>query len=219
MKTCIKCGEIKECSEFYFRLDVGKYRGACKKCEAIRIKQWNITNQERNIIQKKGYRVKNREIILEKKREYYHKNKKEISKRRKEAYNSNKERYRGIKREWWNKNKKEISKRRRKHYADNTERYAYLMLKYRSKNREVISKKQQKYAKTKQGKLKIDNRKDKTLEQERERYRMLTDSAVRGMLTSHNNLIASDVPQELIELKRIQMQIYRELKQHREIQQ
>lgn len=33
--TCRKCGELKPLSEFYFRTETGKYRGACKACEIL----------------------------------------------------------------------------------------------------------------------------------------------------------------------------------------
>lgn len=59
MKTCTKCGETKDESEF------GKRRNECKKCFALRMREYRIENFEKLNEKRKTYRVENSEKIKE----------------------------------------------------------------------------------------------------------------------------------------------------------
>ena len=70
MKTCTKCGETKEFSEYY-KMGGGRPRSACKSC----VKAYREANKEAIAEQKKAYREANKEAVLEYQKAYYEANK------------------------------------------------------------------------------------------------------------------------------------------------
>lgn len=81
-KICSKCGEKKECSEFYKnkRLKDG-LEGICKNCRNSQALQWRHENRERVASKTKEYRERNKEKIREKGKEYYREKGKEYHER------------------------------------------------------------------------------------------------------------------------------------------
>ena len=89
MKTCTKCGETKEFSEFYKRKN--GYRGDCKKCRNEYSSKWYFENKEHINALSKKWRLENIERYKKKKRELYQKKKDSITKRIKKWKINNRE--------------------------------------------------------------------------------------------------------------------------------
>lgn len=68
MKTCSKCNEVKELTEFYKR-DASTYRNDCKTCVKLRV-QNNYDPQAKSAYDK-DYRAKNKDRILAYKNKWY----------------------------------------------------------------------------------------------------------------------------------------------------
>jgi hypothetical protein len=116
MKTCKKCKEEKELSEFYkdkrAKDDLFLY---CKSCQ----KEY-----------RKEYRKNNKEKIKEKKKEYYENNKEYF----KELYKNNIEYFKEKHKEYKEKNKEKIKEKRKEYFKE-----------YRKNNKEKIKEKNKKY--------------------------------------------------------------------------
>lgn len=77
MKTCIKCNQEKELSEFYTN------GNRCKKCILEYNREYNIKNKEKVIKYHREYNIKNREDISNYNKDYYIKNVDKIKEQRK----------------------------------------------------------------------------------------------------------------------------------------
>lgn len=94
----------------------------------------------------------------------------------------------------------EWKKQNRDKYLDSVERY-------NKKHKNKKASYSRKYSA-------LDRVKKQTQAKNAERTQSLTDGTVRKMITAHNaGLLASEVPQSLIDLKRVQVQITRKLKE------
>lgn len=69
-KICTKCGNNKLLSEFYFRKDTNKYRGACIKCEITRVDKYYSENKESKKDYSSKYYHDNRNMCKEKYAQY-----------------------------------------------------------------------------------------------------------------------------------------------------
>jgi len=76
MKTCKKCGQEKELSEFSNKSSEkdGKHR-YCKQCMAIDVKNYYQTSGRKESDYYKNYQEENREYFREKSKDHYHSNK------------------------------------------------------------------------------------------------------------------------------------------------
>jgi hypothetical protein len=102
MKTCSKCKEEKELTEFCKdKFKKSGLKSSCKKCNNLYYikhkdknkeyaKQYSQINKEKIKIQKKEYRIKNRDKISNKKKEYRQINKDRINNRERIKINTNK---------------------------------------------------------------------------------------------------------------------------------
>jgi hypothetical protein len=107
MKTCTRCKEEKELSDFYKNKNTKDgLTQSCKDCQLEQKKVYHQKNKEKFNKKSKEYYLKNREIELEKRKVYYKENKVRIEKVKKEWYENNKDKVR--------KNKNEYAKNRRK---------------------------------------------------------------------------------------------------------
>ena len=87
-KYCIKCGELKPLTEYYFRKDSGRYRTECKDCRIGRTKEYYQENRDYILEQKKQYHVDNRGHILEYKKQYQRDNRDRINEYRRNKYHT-----------------------------------------------------------------------------------------------------------------------------------
>ena len=133
MKTCNKCGETKEFSEFHKanKLPDG-YQYNCKSCKKVIAEDWyyNKGGKQKNKITGQQYKVNNREKVNAKARKEYKKYRIKILERLKIKRQENaewREELNKKKKTWAEKNKeyvKDYSKKyKAKHYQDNKEKY------------------------------------------------------------------------------------------------
>ena len=80
--------------------------------------------------------------------------------------------------------------------------------KYRNENREIINKKVRIRKKTKKGRA-LDR--ERCRRRNKKIYNNLCDSYIKSLICSRSDLKHGDIPQELIDLKRIEVQIKREV--------
>lgn len=105
-KTCTKCGEEKEVTEFHKCSKVKSgYRSCCKKCR----KMYQTLSKEKIKQYGKGYREKRRDTILKKKREYYENNKDTLLERQKEYYEYNKQLIRATRKKYVENNRAKVN--------------------------------------------------------------------------------------------------------------
>ena len=142
--------------------------------------------------QRKWY-IKNRERLLKKQSDYRKENNDEVRKKDRIRHQKNKEiiSIRGS--EYRNEHRDEIKERMARYYAENIERISMKNLEYRKENKDSIRKKDKAYRKKNIGEL--------------------TDSYVLSTLTRGRDLTRSDIPHELIEVKRVILLAKRRIRQ------
>jgi len=118
-KTCIKCGEEKKISNFYFRKDTGSYRNNCTQCSKNRSKNWYTINKDTEEYKKKSadYASKTKE-----KRSKYYK-------------------------EWRTLNLDKVKKNGDKWRLNNIDKVKISRKKYKDSNREKLSEQGKEYYK------------------------------------------------------------------------
>lgn len=129
-KTCTKCSETKELSDF--PRDASQksgYRPRCKDCESAR---------------RREYRDKNQEAIRNRNKDYYEKNKEHLLERNKAYQEENVEKLADYHRSW---------------YKENREKRVSQMKVYREENREELLTKQKVYGKENRDKARARHRK------------------------------------------------------------
>lgn len=188
-KVCTKCGEEKDITEFYIQRYKNKiyYQSICKKCSSTQCKL---------------YRLKHKTELIEKKKEYYQKNKKEINLWNKNYVKNNREKTNARMRCWWEKNKerlyvkkREISKR---YYQNHLEQ---MRLK-RIQHKEQMKLYRIEYQKINKNRMKEKNKR---------RSEILPDFYIASYFRPISVNELRKYP-ELIETKRLQIKINRELK-------
>lgn len=202
MKTCTKCKEEKPLTEFYNNKH-GKFGkdSRCKSCKNTAYKKWVNNNRDRVNEMSRVYQIENKETIAKRKKERYLENiknpdyLKHVKKLRKERYE---------------KMKKEGSllEKRRKHYHDKLKHDDEFMRKKRESNKKWTDSNKEKVAIKR--KRFYEKNKEKNLKYGRNAFANLTDGSVRKLLCQ-GGLSAKDIPQELVDLKRVQILIHREI--------
>jgi hypothetical protein len=205
-KQCKQCREIKPLEELVKNKAMKDGRlNKCKLCYAIN--------------QKKKYH-ENHELKLQKAREYRDKNKDKLKKSNRAYKARNREKINAWEREW-RKNNPKKSRESSQRYRDS---HPNRRKEYYAKNRSILIKKasewkkenKERYLKTKK-EWRIKNY-DACLQNERKRNKTivenLTDGYVVRLLKGQDKgkLLMKDVPTELIEAKRMQILIQREIK-------
>jgi len=131
MKTCSKCKEIKDISEFHKnKQSKDGLKSSCKECS----KKFLIENKEKISIQKKEYYLKNKDYINNRNKIYNNKNKEVINKRSKEYNDNNKEKIIEYRKDYYSLNKEKIDLKNKTYYLE---------------NKDLIIKKQYTYVKSK----------------------------------------------------------------------
>ncbi len=182
-RICTKCGEGKKLSEFY-RKCTGRYGywEQCKTCVAIKQKSYYQANREKCLARQKISGKKYYEANREKIQAY-----RDAHKERTKIYNKM---YKAIDPE---KTRVRARAERDKH----SERYKKQGAIYRKTHKQEIIARNKLYNQT-GGKV--------------ARLR-LSDSYIKSLLTKHDSILRyRDIPVELVVLKRVQIQIERELK-------
>ena len=133
MKTCTKCGETKDFSEFHKanKLPDG-YQYNCKSCKKAIAEDWyyNKGGKQKSKINDQQYKIKNRKKVNAKARKEYKKHRIKILERLKIKRQENaewREELNKKKKIWAEKNKEYVKdynkKYKVKHYQDNKEKY------------------------------------------------------------------------------------------------
>ena len=149
MKTCSKCKETKELTEFYRnKTKKDGVRSACKKCEKI----INKTDYDNNIISKREYQREYRKKIgivkiKQYRKNYESKNKEKIKIKRGEIYLKNKEKFNSISKEYYKKNKYILNKKSVEYNCNRYKNDHFFCLKQRIRNIINIAVKNKNYKK------------------------------------------------------------------------
>lgn len=115
MKTCKKCEETKDYSDFF--KDKSKKDGFdiyCKECNKIRKSQYYLKNKELISEKNSKWKENNRDKLIEDSKVYYQLNKEKITKTKKEYRLKNKDILRIKNKEYWDTKGREIRRLRDK---------------------------------------------------------------------------------------------------------
>lgn len=217
MKDCSKCsinkpfdrfykvGNVcKDCKNDYYRLraktpiqkEKNKVRGASYRLKnsnkiATLNQEWRNENKERLSVYRAEKRKANLDTVREKERVYYANNKDYLTEKQKENRDKNLELYRQTNKDWYAKNKDWVRPKVNAYRRGRSEHFAELTKNSKLKNIE--------YYKTKDA----------------ERIKNITDGYIIGIVASSIGLAVEYrklIPQEMINLKRLNIQLKRELK-------
>lgn len=184
-KQCNTCKLTKELTEFYKRKDgVLGCRSECIACEKKYAKK---------------YRSLNKTLLKEKQRKYYYA---DVEKSRKQvlaSYHKHRDERMAYMKKYREKNKDKLNANARADYYANYDHYRAKWKEYYDNNKEFISN---------VGKKWREKNVEKLIAMNKKRIEELTDSYVRGQLRKRS-LIKIDIPNELIEVKRLQIKIRR----------
>lgn len=190
-KTCTKCGEDKP-FEFFSKAKKGKY-GYCSVCKDC-IKTYYENNKERILDQNKTYRECTKDSRANQQKMYRESNKERLKIRKAEYYKNNKDKAD----EYYKNNKERLKLNKDKNKAKETKQNWVV------KNKDkIIQYYKKNYAKNH----------DHIIKKRNEKIIVLSDEYIKGLLTACTTLTAKDIPQELIELKRLELQINRKIKE------
>lgn len=204
MKICKNCKEKKSIEEFVKSKNTKDGRlNKCKLCHNLLVKKQYYDNHEYTKQKNKEYREKNKEKLNLCNRRYKEKNREKLRLAEKE----------------WRKNNPELSRERsrryreahpnykKEYYAENKSKLIKKVIKWQKENKERYIKR------VKEWKMKNYNA---WLQNERERHKTkvenLTDDYVVKLLKGKGKLLMKDIPKELIEAKRLQILIKRQIK-------
>ena len=142
---------------------------------------------------------KNKEKYLLYQKEYREKNKEKLSISHKERYEQNKEKRLLQVKEYREKNKEKISAYREK----NKEKRSARFKEYREKNKEKISAYQKEYR---------EKNKEKRSALNKEYREKLPEACVKAKLVGQFGIPKDQIPEEIIEIKRLTIQLHRRLR-------
>jgi hypothetical protein len=196
-KCCSKCGEEKGLDDFY------RHRRRCKKCLLVQKRERYRSDPEvrrKTIEACKSYRNKNKEKILAKQKERRDKMTAEemaihLEKNRKYLADLPEEK-RAL-----------INKKSSERYFANKEHHLKKNQEWVERNREKKNAYNKEYAERNHEKVKAWREKWRKNSSER-----LSDSHIRARLSDGRRFGVKNPPQELIELKRVQLKIHRAIK-------
>jgi len=184
-KQCNTCKLTKELLEFYKRKDgvLGR-RSQCIACEKVSWEKYSKNNKKK---------------LADKRRENYHLDIEKSRKIQLASYYKHRPKRRAYAQEYRKENKERLNADARADYHANLEHYRGKCKKYHINNKDKINEKNKKWRELNADKLTAMNKK---------RVEELTDSYVKGQLLKRS-LIKIDIPKELIEVKRLQLKIWR----------
>ena len=184
-KQCNTCKVTKELTEFYKRKDgvLGR-RSQCIACEKVSWEKYSKNNKKK---------------LADKQRERYHSDIERCRKITLASYYKHRTKRRAYAQEYRKENKEKLNADARLDYYANLEHYRGKCKKYYANNKDSINERHKEWRK-----LNVD----KLIAMNKKKVEELTDSYVRGQLLKRS-LIKIDIPKELIEVKRLQIKIWR----------
>ena len=199
---CKKCSNSHQ-KEYRKRPEVVE----SKKEYWIKYKSENIENIKKA---RKRYNEVNKNILREKRTKKRKENLDEIRKKERDVYNANKEHITSLARANRAKNVELYRETNKRWYVKNRERIRELDNAYRNSRRDFFNAYKREYRKRNP---EIYKRKDA------ERIAKITDGYIRNCLSEQLKIPAKErylITKEMIEIKRLQIKIYRELKKIKE---
>ena len=135
MKTCIKCGETKELTEFYkSKKNKDGYRGRCISC----YRKHSICDKDKLKEYKKQYYLKNKVHLSEIQKKYEHENRDRINENHRKWVEKNPGRRKEICHKSYLKNKESYLEYGKKWREENSERMTYLRKRWKDANKDRI---------------------------------------------------------------------------------
>lgn len=160
-KICVKCGVLKEISEFQrARKNKDGYIGKCRQCMkqyseeyAERNKEklkknrkvYNKKNKERFEERNKKFREKNKDTKKEYNKMYQEKNKEKIREQKREYMATNKEKKRAYQKEYYLKNKEKLKEASKEYHRNNINYKKQYKKNYRQNNKDKINERARNY--------------------------------------------------------------------------
>ena len=169
----------------------------------------------------KEYRLKNADKIRAKQKEYAETHKEELAEKRKTKRQLNLEVVRQKEREWYTQNKDAINERKRRTRAENTELYRQTNREWYAKNRDRIRGVSNAYRRSRAeffaAIVRESRKKNPELwkRKDAERIEKITDGYVKNIIATTFGLSAAErklIPEEMINIKRLNIKLKRELK-------
>lgn len=122
MKTCSKCGEEKDYSEFIKESrNKDGLSGTCEECDKLRRQEYYQNNKEHMKGRMKEWRQKNPERQRENSRKWRSNNREEYNRKRREWYANNKELHDQRVKRWADNNPEKVREKSRRWYENNFE--------------------------------------------------------------------------------------------------
>ena len=195
MKKCSQCGEIKSPSEFWKRnAEKDGLDTYCIPCRKISKKAEYNRNRQNRLDYSKIYlsNPENKKRIKEYGKKYREENKEKLAEKATEYWHKTKDARMEYHEKWRNGNREHLKNYRLKQYLENPEHQRELSREHYRRNI-------------------INCRKDACKRGQIARNE-LSDSYIKSLICKNSLLTANDIPQEMIESKRIELQINRYIK-------
>jgi hypothetical protein len=184
-KQCNACKLTKELIEFHTRkTGVLGRRSECIACEKERGKK---------------YRLENKDKLKQKQKEYYYADVEKSRKQQLARYYKHRDERMAYMKKYREKNKDKLNANARADYYANYDHYRAKWKEYYENNKEFVNN---------LGKKWREKNVEKIIATDKKRAKELTDSYVRSQLLKRSK-IKIDIPQEFIEVKRLQIKIWR----------
>tara|TARA_Y100000004_G_scaffold73744_1_gene82844 strand:- start:444 stop:1169 length:726 start_codon:yes stop_codon:yes gene_type:complete len=135
-KTCTKCGEEKELTEYYVRAN--KVDAQCKVCILAKNTVWREANRELKQKRNREWWAENREEIAERRRKAYHANPEHYRRVKREHRANNPEKYKEYNRQYRLRNPEKLKAKNAEYYQANKERHAERNREYLKNNPEQL---------------------------------------------------------------------------------
>lgn len=163
-KKCTKCGEWKVASTVNFTRNKNKKYGLhteCKKCKAIRDKQYCKANKDKKREYDKQHYEANKKKILKRNKQYYETNKEKVAERHKQYYEANRDKILERNKQWYEDNKDKVAKHNKQWREDNKEKILEQHKQYYENNKEKEAERKKRY---------YEDNKEKVCEQHKRYY-------------------------------------------------
>ena len=184
-KQCSVCKLTKKLTEFYKRKNgILGCRPECIACENERSKK---------------YRLKNKDKLNQKQKEYYYADVEKSRKQQLARYHKDRDERMAYMKKYREKNKDKLNANARADYYANYDHYRAKWKEYYENNKEFVNN---------LGKKWREKNIEKIIATDKKRAEELTDGYVRSQLLKRSK-IKIDIPQEFIEVKRLQIKIWR----------
>ena len=217
-KQCKQCKEIKPLEKFTKDKTMkDDCRNYCRLCERVRAaptqRRYWLENKERlskySKVRTKLWRLKNKEEVKVKKKAYYEANIEIIKVKMKKYVEANKEKIRARQKIWVEENAERLKLYRHQRYMDNWGEIKRKQTIYRAKNKDKINERVKAYRNIPENK---EHKKQIGKIYARKNIDSLADMYILQLLYKGQKYKDNKVPKELIEAKRMQLLIKREVK-------